>query len=117
MNFAARAARAGIAHGPEIFFQPRDGKNPLIGNMLRAPNALCLLINSQRASPRDFRTAEDSNVEFVFVDAEPFGRSDEFPSVGDSFLLKVIAEGKIAEHLEKCVVSLGEANVFEVVVL
>ncbi len=28
-NFAARAARAGIAHGPEIFFQPGNGNDAI----------------------------------------------------------------------------------------
>ena len=50
-------------------------------------------------------------------DGEPLGRSDELPGVGDGVFLEVIAEGKIAQHLEKRVVALGEADVFQVVVL
>ena len=47
----------------------------------------------------------------------PFWRSDQFPGEGDGFLFEIIAEGKIAEHLEKSVVAIGEADVFEIVVL
>jgi len=32
MNFAARAAGAGIAHGPEIFFQAGDGDDAIGGD-------------------------------------------------------------------------------------
>ena len=34
-----------------------------------------------------------------------------------AFFLEIIAEGKIAEHLEKSVMAVGEADVFKVVVL
>ena len=44
-------------------------------------------------------------------------RSDQFPGVSNRFLLEIIAEGKIAEHLEERVVALGEADIFQVVVL
>ena len=42
---------------------------------------------------------------------------DEFPRPVDGFLLEVIAEGPVAEHLEKGVVIGVEADVLEVVVL
>ena len=35
--------------------------------------------------------------------------------VGDCLLFEIIAEGKIAEHFEKSVMAIGEADVFEVV--
>ncbi len=41
---------------------------------------------------------------------------DEFPRPLDRFLLKIIAETPVAEHLEKCVVVGVEADVFEIVV-
>src|SRR6266849_2664651 len=56
-------------------------------------------------------------VKFFLWDGKPFRRSQQFPGVGDSFLLEIIAEGKIAEHLEESVVALGEADIFKVVVL
>jgi hypothetical protein len=42
---------------------------------------------------------------------------DEFPGPRDGFLLEVVAEGPVAEHLEERVVVGVEAHVFEVVVL
>ena len=75
-------------------------------------------VDAERGAGRDFGAAEDGDVELVFVGMrEPFGRGDQFPGVSDGVFLEVIAEGKIAEHLEKGVVALGEADVFEVVVL
>ena len=46
-----------------------------------------------------------------------FARCDQLPCVGDGILFEIIAEGKIAEHLEKSVMAVGEADVFKVVVL
>src|SRR5882762_3573516 len=43
--------------------------------------------------------------------------NDKFPGPRDGFLLEVIAEGPVAEHLEKRVVIGVEADVVEVVVL
>jgi len=61
-------------------------------------------------------TAENRDVQFVFRDGEPVGRGDQLPGVGDGFFLEVVAEGKIAKHLEKSVMALGEADIFEIVV-
>ena len=44
MNFAAWATRAGIAHGPEILFQPGNGHDALGGNVLLEPELLGLFI-------------------------------------------------------------------------
>src|SRR5205085_92557 len=60
---------------------------------------------------------EDGGVELVLVDAEPIGRGDQLPGVGNGVLLEVIAEAEIAEHLEKSVVAVGKANVLEVIML
>ena len=64
----------------------------------------------------DFRAAEDGEVQFFERDAVPIRRSDQLPGIGDRFLFEIIAEGKIAEHFEKSVMAVGEADVFEVVV-
>ena len=50
-------------------------------------------------------------------DAEPLRRSHQFPRVGDGFLLEVVAEAEIAQHLEEGVVAIGEADVLQIVVL
>ncbi len=58
---------------------------------------------------------EDGDVELVFVDAVPLGRRDQFPRVGDGFLLEVVAKAEVAQHLEEGVVAIGEAHVLQVV--
>ena len=42
---------------------------------------------------------------------------EEIPGEGDRLFLEVVAEGKVAEHLEKRVVAVGEADVLKIVVL
>src|SRR4029077_19268621 len=49
--------------------------------------------------------------------SEPTGRSDEFPSVGDGILFEIVAKGKVSEHFKKRVMAVGEADVFQVIVL
>ena len=44
-------------------------------------------------------------------------RSDQLQRVGDGVFLEIIAEGKISEHFEKRVMAVGEADIFQVVVL
>ena len=38
-----------------------------------------------------------------------------FPSPGQSLLLEIVAEGKIAEHFKECAVTGGIADVFDIV--
>src|SRR5712692_6487425 len=56
-------------------------------------------------------------VKFFLWDGKPFRRSQQFPGIGDGIFFEVVAEGEIAEHFEEGVVAVGEADVFEVVVL
>src|SRR5260370_20761628 len=56
-------------------------------------------------------------VKFVWWDCKALRRRQQVRGVGDGILLEIIAEGKIAEHLEERVVAFGETDVFEVVVL
>ena len=60
---------------------------------------------------------ENSHIQFFHGNAEPLRRRHQVPREGDRFLLEIIAEREIAEHLEKSVVAIGEAHVFQVVVL
>ncbi len=46
-----------------------------------------------------------------------FGEVTSSQAIGDGVFLEIVAEGKIAEHFEKGVMAIGEADVFEVVVL
>src|SRR6266581_5123704 len=66
---------------------------------------------------RRIRRLKYGYVKFFLWDGKPFRRSQQFPGVGDGFLLEIIAEGEIAKHLEERVVALGKADVFKVVML
>ena len=114
-DFAARATGSGVAHGPEIVFEAGDGHDA-IGSDVIQPEGASVFVNAELVAGSDFGAAEDGGVELGLVDAEPFGRGDQLPSVGDGVLLEVVAEGEIAEHLEEGVVALGEAHIFEVIV-
>ncbi len=59
--------------------------------------------------------AEDGDVELVLGQAVVLG--DQVPGELDGLGLEVIAEGKIAQHLEEGVVAARVADVFQVVVL
>src|SRR5213592_313427 len=50
-------------------------------------------------------------------DTEPVRRRYPLPSVFDGFLLEVVTEGEVAEHLEEGVVTGGMADLLQVVVL
>jgi hypothetical protein len=64
----------------------------------------------------NFGAAEDGKIKFFDRKVKPLRRSNQFPGVGDGFLLEIITEGKIAEHFEKSVMAVGEADIFQVVV-
>src|SRR5437867_6718764 len=66
---------------------------------------------------RRIRRLKYGYVKFFLWDGKPFRRSQQFPGVGNGFLLEIIAKGKIAEHLEEGVVALGEADILQVIVL
>ena len=116
VEFAARAARAGVAHHPEVvLFVAVDD---VVGGV-------------EAGCDEDFRpvlvrlAVEAGGVAGAGrVDGGVDARGgklpaldDEFPRPFDGFLLEVIAEGPVAEHLEKSVVIGVEADVLEVVVL
>src|SRR6266568_5179320 len=56
---------------------------------------------------RRIRRLKYGYVKFFLWDGKPFRRSQQFPGVGNGFLLEVIAEGEIAKHLEERVVALA----------
>ena len=121
-NFAARAAGAGIAHGPEIISSstgkrcaPQEPRAR--ANIFPPPRRASSSKPSSNDAAATVGVAEYRYVELILGNAKPIWRGDQLPRIGDGFLLEVIAEGEIAHHLEKGVVALGEADVFEVVVL
>ena len=104
INFRARAARAGLAHLPEVvgFVQAEDARLGHARHFL--PELLGVVI-----------FAKDADVELVFGNGEIV--REQLPGEGDGVLLEIVAEGEIAEHLEEGVMAAGVADVVEIVVL
>src|SRR5580693_731999 len=109
MYFATRAARACVAHGPEIFLEAGDGNDSVARCADVHPKIEGLFVNAECFSGSDLGAAKYREGQLINRDAEPFGRSDQFPGVRDGVFFEIIAEGKIAEHLEECVMAVGEA--------
>src|SRR5216684_3068196 len=118
VNLTARTARSCIAHLPKIVFHAQS-LDAIRRDSFSNPEVISVVIAGNDRIVFRARPCADKNgdVQLVFVDAKPFGRSDQFPGVGDGFLLEIIAKGKIAEHLEKRVVPLRKSHIFQVVVL
>jgi hypothetical protein len=111
VDLGARPARAGVAHLPEVVLLVPEvdlrfghaDRFPVLGRLVVARN------------PR-FRVAlEDGDVQPRLVELPDVG--EQFPRPRDRFLLEVIAETPVAEHLEEGVVVGVLADVVEVVVL
>src|SRR5690606_4998430 len=103
-DLAARAARAGIAHRPEVVLLAHSREAARIDADLVEPDARGLVVLLVDRAP------------------EPLGRQaellrDELPRVADRFALEVVAEAEVAEHLEERMVAGRIADVLEVVVL
>ena len=103
-DLRARTARSGVAHRPEII-RGGDPDDP----RLRQPGD---------PGPQPRRVV----ILGIDGDQEPVGLQSELahhqvPGQLDRPLLEIVAEREVAEHLEKCVMPGGIADVFEVVVL
>ena len=66
---------------------------------------------------RNTGTLKNRDVKLRLIDPKPFRRSDQFPRVGYGVFLEVVAKRKISQHLKKRVMAIGEADVFQIVVL
>ena len=104
VDLRARAARAGLAHLPEIVLlvEAEDAALGHAGDFLPELFGLVVL-------------AEDGDVELVLGQAVVLG--DQVPGELDGFGFEVIAEGEVAQHLEEGVMAAGVADVFQVVML
>ncbi len=103
-DLRARAAGAGLAHGPEIVRRP-DADDPLLG---QAGDLFPQL-------GRFLVLGIDRDGQPVLGQREFLG--DEVPGQLDRAILEIIAERKIAEHLEERVMPRRIADIFEVIVL
>src|SRR5229473_5520962 len=80
VNLAAGAARSGISHLPEIVFHAQS-LDAIRRDSFSNPEVISVVI------PRNDRIVfgarpcanKHGDVQLVFVDAKPFGRSDQFP--------------------------------------
>jgi hypothetical protein len=103
-DFGARAARAGVAHLPEIRLgaEADDAVLGQSGNLLPERHRLVVVL-------------VDGGRQLRLGQAPLLGQ--EIPGEFDRMLLEVVAKGEIAEHLEEGVVARGKADIVEIIVL
>ena len=102
-DLGTRSARPGIAHGPEIVFltQPHNPVRSDAGHLL--PEFESLIVVLVHRDP-----------EFIFRQFDLLGQ--ELPGEGNGVLFKIVAKGKVAEHLKKRMMPRSVAYVFEIIV-
>ena len=103
-NFGAGAARAGIAHHPEIIFFTASGNTRLWDANVFAPNFSGFVVFFVYAYP-----------EFIGRQFETI--KQQFPGKLDSFALEIVPERKITQHFEKRMMSRRVANIIQIVML
>ena len=111
-DLRARAARAGVAHLPEVVALERrparlvaDARDAVLGDAdLLRPDRIGLVVGVIDRDPEP-------------LGRQPVGLGEQLPRVVDRVALEVVAEAEVAEHLEERVVARGVAHVLEVVVL
>ena len=109
-NLAARAARAGIGHHPEV-----------VGRILFA----FVVANANHTLGRHPDVFRPDVVGFLVVDVDRHGElvsrqlvdvGQQLPAPLQAVALEVVAKTPVAQHLEKRVVACGVADVFQVIV-
>src|SRR5882762_9049914 len=63
VNFAARAAGAGVAHGPEVFFKAGNRNDAIFWRTDVHPQVQGLFVDTQDFSGSDLRAAKHGEVE------------------------------------------------------
>ena len=101
-DLAARSARSGVAHLPEVVLVTH-AQNAVAGDIF-GPDLLRFVIALVHRYP-----------ELLDRKLKHFGH--ELPRIGDRIFFEVIAETEVSEHLEEGVVACRMADVFKVVVL
>ena len=101
-DFAARAARAGVTHRPEIVVGG-DTYDAFFGQTgYLAPKVKSLIVG-----------VIDRHSQAVRVEPPRFG--EQGPGMGNRLFLEIIAERKIAQHFKKGVVTCGVADIVEII--
>src|SRR5262249_6966256 len=111
MELTAWAARAGVAHLPEVVFHA-EGVDALLRDTDAFPKFFCFFI-----AWNALFTLEYGGVELVFREPVPILRRRQFPRLRESILLEIVTEAEVDQHLEESVVAIGEADILEIVVL
>ena len=104
VDLAARATGAGVTHLPEVVLVAEALNAAHRHTDLLVPDRLGLVVALVHGDPQP-----------VAVEAEHLGR--QLPAPRDDLVLEVVAEAEVAQHLEEHEVTLGAADVVEVVVL
>src|SRR6202051_5215901 len=111
VNLATGPAGPCVAHLPEIIFGATL-EEAIFATAFAEPQVVRLGI------ARDAVFAfKNRHVELCLINPKPLRRSDQLPRIGDGILFEVIPKREIPQHIKKSVMSIGEANVFKVVML
>src|SRR5205085_75173 len=86
--------------------------DPILGHSGAEPMGFGFLVAGDALFSPEDRTEKPGS-----GNTEPVLRSQQLPCIGYGFALEVVAKTKITEHLEKRVVTFGEANIFQIIVL
>ena len=103
-DLAARTARPGIAHGPEIVFLPHARKALGIDLHFIEPDLGRFVV-----------VVENGDPEFLGRQLERPGQ--ELPRILNRLALEVVAKTEVAEHFEERVVSCRVTDILEIIVL
>src|SRR5437660_10511462 len=109
MNFAAWPARTGVSHLPEIIFAP-EAKDFFAWRSHLCPEPLRIFIGTDFIVAAKDCEPEPPRIHLQFI-------HQKIPSKFERVFCEVIAERKIAEHLEKCLMPRGVSHFIQVVVL
>ena len=69
-NFAARAAGAGIAHGPEIIFEAGNGERCARPEHSAQPELARFFVHAKVVAGSDFRAAKHRDIQLVFAECQ-----------------------------------------------
>ena len=112
-NLGTGAARAGVAHGPEVVGGVRrtlvipDTHHALGGHThFFGPDVVRLVI-----------AGVDGDPELLLGQVQPFVRGQKLPRIVDGITLEVVAKAEVAQHLEEGVMARGVPDVLQVIVL
>ena len=109
VDLRAGPARTGFGHLPEIFFAPKEQDVVRMHARLLLPDISGFVISGDIA----LVILEAGGIQPVLRQAPDIRQ--ELPGPGDGFLLVIIAEGPVAEHLEESMVAVVPADLIQVV--